>query len=218
MKYLKITTALVGAMSLSACLGNDDKKVEVEPPVEPPVEVVPASYAEKNAYGTAIVAAMDEALVDEEEDDDPMIEWGDLPQSGSANYAGVMTVPDPTDMEGDNLIGEFGLELDFASHDVDGSADNFSNSLDEVWAGNLDIDGNFYDEVRAVGTLTSEAGVPSLYNAKAKNFGWLSNNNDDDLIVIPDAPQYVSGDLQVDVITGGVKEQGDGIFVGHITD
>ncbi len=191
MKYLKITTALVAMMGMSACFGSDDDDVVAAPPVEEPPVVSRDSHNDKLNTVNRLTNAMDNAA---EYDD-----FGELPNTGSAQYTGIMELPEPSAGSWDRINGEVELVADFENIDVTGSADNFSNDMDEVWAGSLAIDGQLLgDGVDVTGTLTSEAGLETFVDGEVDDFAAYDNGEDG-----VHAPTYVEGHLDGYMLTGG---------------
>jgi hypothetical protein len=62
-----------------------------------------------------------------------------LPQSGSADYNGYVK----GDLEGEGLVGELALKVDFSLGDngtITGTADNFQHETEGAYAGTLDLE------------------------------------------------------------------------------
>lgn len=212
-------------LSLGACFGSDDatKNAVEDPPLDIPIDddddqdddqdddsddddsddddesdddetpEVSTSYEDKtdeaDAFADAIVLG---------DADGSLIDYASLPGSGSADYAGIMNLPDPTHDATGDIVGRFDLGINFSNADISGNADNFSNDADEVFDGNLDITGNFGSGVYASGTLTSESDVGTFFAAQATGIEFYT-----DVVGSGLFPLYVEGDLQGLSVTEG---------------
>jgi len=200
-KYM-LAIALVGG--LSACSSDNDKSASnTTPKPDKPVVVEPAftpvAFADKMIERNNIIAFIDAGIADASLTDDFV-----LPLSGTAEYAGTMQMPNPIAAGG--IIGQFEMGVDFASADVTGAAGDFSNANNEVWSGELAIDGNFTTAVDVTGTLTSMGGIDTAIVAVAAghtNYGSSAPG--------PQTPDAIEGWLVGTATTDGVADILDGI-------
>ncbi len=210
MKYLKITTAIVAALGVSACSGGGSKLADA-PVIDVPD--VPATYANKAAYVAEIEATIDK---------------GDLahlpydympPTEGTAEYAGVMVLPDPH--RSGSLMGNSSSEIDFSTGTSTGVAGNFTNDIGESWAGTLTSSGDSVSASVITGTLTNDVSGDTEIDGKVELVdmdSYASWDSVEDGVAIP---EYTYGHITGTATTDGVETElgeDNAYYYGELVD
>ncbi len=208
MKHLKITTAIIAALGVSACSGGGSTKL-----ADVPTPEAPATYHEKmqdmRAIGTAFNS--DEEFTSSADDFVPPVE-------GSADYTGMMYLDDPH-RDGRRMVGDFEMGVNFETADVAGVADNFSNDIDEVWSGNLELDGNYNSGIAVTGKLTSEHDVDTVIEAGVGGHtNFAAHDNIVDGVATPEYIEgWLSGTSTTDENVTILDENNTG-YIGELVD
>lgn len=149
---------ILAIASLSACGGTDGVGVDTRPPVD---------YASYAAQATSLHNTWDSV---------PVTDPANLPVSGTAQFNGVAGLRLQTTGGELKVNGALGLNVDFASDSLSGSAGGFSDESNTGVSGTLAITGGVIDRLATVGVeYTYTANIGGTLAASSDSFAILGD-------------------------------------------